>query len=201
MKQLLVVGEDELCGALGARLVADVMNGWQLSQPPIDCRGASKLIASLQRYCTQAMYVQPVICIADSDRVCPVALLARWLPRGLPERMVLRLAVTEAESWLLADHDGFSTFFRVSASALPRQPDDRIDPKAVILTLARRSRVRGVNTEVVSQTDPNRRGVGYNQHLRTFVEKAWSARRAAARSPSLARAIGRLESWRPSLAC
>lgn len=199
MKRLLVVGEDGLCGALGARLVGEVMSGWQLSQPPIDCKGASKLIASLPRYCAQASHVQPVICIADSDRACPVAWLAQRLPRGLPERMVLRLAVTEAESWLLADHDGFSKAFKVPAKVLPRQPDDVVDPKSVVLTLARRSRVREIHTEVASRIDPNRRGVGYNQHLRTFVEKAWSARRAATRSPSLARAVRRLESWRPAV--
>lgn len=96
MKQLLVVGEDGLCGALGARLVGDVMSGWRLSQPPIDCQGASKLVASLPRYCAQARNVQPVLCIADSDRACPVSLIAEWLPRGLPSRMMLRLAVTES---------------------------------------------------------------------------------------------------------
>lgn len=197
MKGLLVVGEDGLCGALGARLVGDVMRGWQLSQPPIDCQGSSKLVAAIPRYCVQAMHVQPVICIADSDRACPVDLLGYWFPRGVPAGMQMRLAVTEAESWLLADHEGFSNAFKVSASALPRQPDEESDPKAVVLTLARRSRVREIRAEVVSQIDPNRRGVGYNQHLQAFVNRTWSARRAATRSPSLARAIARLESWRP----
>lgn len=199
MKQLLVVGEDALCGALGAKLVQECMRGWTLTQPPIDCKGVSKLVIALPRYCEQAAHVRPVVCVADSDDDCPVALLAKWTPHGVPERMLLRLAVTEAESWLLADHEGFAAAFGIPATALPRQPDEEPDPKSVVLKMAKRSRVRVIREEVVSQNDRNRRGSGYNQHLREFVERSWSARRAAARSPSLHRAVARLETWRANL--
>lgn len=165
--------------------------------PPIDTKGVTRLISALPRYCAQAMHVRPVVCIADSDGRCVVDLLRTWLPRGMPENFVLRLAVAEAESWVLADHEGFSSAFSVPANALPRQPDDEPDPKAIVLTLAHRSRVRGIREEVVSQIDRNRQGSGYNQHLRAFVAQSWDVGRAAQRSPSLARAVQRLQAWRP----
>lgn len=200
MNHLLVVGEDGLCGALGVKLVKECMSGWQVRHPAIDCKGVTNLVNSLARYCEQAARVQPIVCVADSDGKCPIELIDTWLPKRKPKRLILRLAVTEAESWLLADHEGFSAAFEVTASALPRHPDEVGDPKATLLKVARRSRIRGVREEVVSQFDHNRRGTGYNQHLRAFVEKRWSARRAAERSPSLARAIRRLGSWSSSLA-
>ncbi len=174
------------------------MSGWDCSTPAIDTKGVTRLIADLPRYCKQAAYVLPIVCIADSDGGCVVDLLDTWLPGRVPKNFVMRLAVTEAESWVLADHVGFASAFAVPPNKLPRQPDDEPDPKAIVLTLASRSKVRGIKEEVVSQFDRNRQGSGYNQHLRAFVMQHWDAGRAAQRSPSLARAIRRLQSWRPS---
>ena len=49
MKQILVVGEDALCCALGLKLVAIAMPGWTVSSAPINTRGVTKLLAALPR--------------------------------------------------------------------------------------------------------------------------------------------------------
>ena len=43
MTQILVVGEDALCCALGERLVAACLPGWKLAQTSIDTKGVTKL--------------------------------------------------------------------------------------------------------------------------------------------------------------
>lgn len=193
MKRILIVGEDSLCCALGERLVANCLPGWQLAGPAIDTRGVTKLLPALPRYAQQAGRVQPVLCIADTDGQCVVDLLTRWLPTPAERRMLLRFAVTEAESWVLADREGAARALAIPLSRLPHRPDEETDPKRLLLTLAARSGKREIRDEMVSAVDRNKQGTGYNLHLGGFVRTTWDVRRAAAASPSLARAVKRLE--------
>ncbi len=193
MRRILIVGEDSLCCALGERLVASCLPSWKLAGPAIDTRGITKLLPALPRYAQQARHVQPVLCIADTDGQCAVDLRARWLPVPTEHRMLLlRLAVTEAESWLIADREGAAQALAIPLTRLPHRPDEEPDPKGLILTLAARSKKRALREEVVSTGNRNKPGSGYNLHLSTFVRSHWDARRAALVSPSLARAVKRI---------
>ena len=153
MSRVLVVGEDALCCALGERLVAATLPGWSLARESVNTRGITRLVPRLPDFILQARHVQPVICIADSDRGCPVELIRDWMMAGGDERFVLRLAVKEAESWLLSDPESFASFLKVPLAKLPRRPDEEPDPKRVVLNLAARSKSRDIRAEVVSPTD------------------------------------------------
>lgn len=189
MRQVLVVGEDVLCCALGERLAHAILPNWRLARDSINTRGITRLAPSLSRYLEQARHVQPVICIADTDGRCPVDLLAQWLGSRKDARFVFRLAVTEAESWLLADGETLAEFLAVPVDKIPVRPDELADPKREVLALARRSKRRPIRTEVVSSIDSNKPGNGYNLHLVEYIRMHWRAQQAAKRSPSLARAI------------
>ena len=193
MTRIRIVGEDALCCALGERLVAEILPHWGAAGAPIDTRGITKLVPALPRYLEQARHVQPVLCIADSDGACARSLLARWLPDAVPPSFVFRLAVAEAESWLLADRTGFADGLQVPLSKLPHTADDVSDAKQLLLHLVARSRKRLYRDEIVSRSDPAKRGVGYNVHLCAFVRTRWSAMRARLHAPSLARAVARLQ--------
>lgn len=192
MSRILVVGEDTLCCALGERLVAACLPDWQLAQPSIDTKGVTKLQPSLPRYLSLARSLHPVLCIADTDGQCAVELRAKWLPQA-HERFVLRLAITEAESWVLADRQGFAQALEAPLNKLPQCPDEESDPKRLILTLVKKSKIRQFRDEVVSSADPSKPGTGYNLHLGAFVRGQWDAKRAVEHSPSLARAVKHLE--------
>ena len=192
MSRILVVGEDALCCALGERLVAACLPDWQLAQPSIDTKGVTKLQPSLPRYLGLARNLHPVLCIADTAGECAVELCAKWLSQA-HERFVLRLAITEAESWVLADRQGFAQALAVPLNKLPQCPDEESDPKRLILTLVKKSKIRQFRDEVVSSADPSKPGTGYNLHLGAFVRGQWDAKRAVEHSPSLARAVKHLE--------
>jgi hypothetical protein len=192
---MFVVGEDGLSCMLGTRLVAGVL-GWPLAQPAVDTKGVTRLVAALPRY-AQLARLAPVLCIADTDGRCAVNLIRDWRPGHAPDALILRLAVAEAESWLLADAGEFADFLGVAESRLPARPDELIDPKGAILKLARTSKRRIIRQEVVSAASPAKQGAGYNVHLREFVAHRWQPRRAAKQSPSLARAVRRLSALRP----
>lgn len=193
MKHLLVVGEDALCVALGERLVAQVLPEWTVSRS-IDKRGITRLVPDLPRYAEHAQHVQPVLCIADCDGQCAVHLIAKWSPIHAGERFLLRLAVSEAECWLLADAQAFSEGLAVPVNKVPRDPEALPDAKSTVLQLARRSQKRRIREELVSSADPAKPGAGYNVHLCDLVRTRWQALRAAQQSPSLGRAVRHLSS-------
>lgn len=191
MSQLYVIGEDALCCALGESLARHVL-GWALAQPPVDTKGVTKLQQSLERYAGLAR-VHPVLCVADTDRGCPVDWLQRWKPKHASQKFLLRLAVTEAESWLLADSQALASFLGIPKSRISPRPDELNDPTREILRLARQSRKRLIRQEVVSASDASKAGMGYNWHLCTFVREYWEPMRAMACSPSLTRTIHSLK--------
>ncbi|WP_157982667.1 hypothetical protein [Simplicispira lacusdiani] len=191
--RILVVGEDALCCALGEKLVAAALPGWSMAGPSIDTKGVTKLIPALPRYVEQAQYVQPVLCIADTDGRC----VKEWLQMHAPVRshknLLLRLAVNEAESWLLADQEGFAAGLHVEKRKLPRLPDEVLDAKSAVLQALAKSKQRQIRDEAVSRTNQARQGPGYNLHLCNFVKSSWSVERAKQSSPSLDRAFRHLQ--------
>lgn len=192
MSRILVIGEDSLCCALGEQLVASILPDWTLAGPAIDTKGVTKLIAALPRYAEQARFVQPVICIADTDGQCVKQWLEKHSPARLHSHFLLRLAVNEAESWLIADQEGFAGALHVDKKKLPLRPDEVIDAKGLVLQVLAKSKLRPIRDEAVSRTDRTRQGPGYNLHLCNFVKSDWSAERARLASPSLARACAYL---------
>lgn len=193
MKTVLVVGEDALCCELGMRLVAHVLPHWVLASSPIPFGGITKLLARIDALVEQSEFVQPVVCIADTDGQCPVDLVNLWKPASAGNKFILRLAHAEAESWILADRSGFSQKFGIPASKIPHITDDLADPKRLLLTLSARSKFRWVRTEIVSEFDLSKRGSGYNVHLCDFVRDGWNLMAARNVSESLDRACQALQ--------
>ncbi|MBQ9578911.1 MAG: hypothetical protein IJR28_05200 [Ottowia sp.] len=187
MRRIFLVGEDALCCALGQRLAAYCLPQWELMPPPYDAGGVTKLQKRLTKYIDFSRQ-QPVLCIADTDGKCAVYLLRDWKIRPSAQ-FVLRLAATEAESWVLADRQGFSKAFGVPLNKLPHCPDEEADPKRLIMSLVARSKVRLLREEMLAARDPSRRGLGYTLHLADFVRGQWDIETAAQHSPSLARAV------------
>lgn len=194
MNRILVVGEDALCCALGERLVESCLPGWMLVAAPVDKAGITKLIPDLPRYAKYSQSGQAaVLCIADTDRACAKQLAEQWRPKHAPQEFLLRLAVTEAESWLLADRVSFANYFDVPLNRIPVIPDEVADPTRLVLELAAKSKKKTIRNEVVRDKSATKAGAGYNLHLGAFVRDAWGIHNAASISPSLARAVGRLQ--------
>lgn len=94
----------------------------------------------------------------------------------------------------MSDPETFASFLNITAAKLPKRPDDEPDPKQIVLNLAVKSKSREIRTEVVSSSDNSKQGSGYNLHLCRYVQTMWRANEAMKRSPSLNRAVQRVES-------
>jgi hypothetical protein len=73
---------------------------------------------------------------------CPSQLIAGLLNHQCHVNFLFRVAVSEVESWALADREGFAQFLGISSVLVPAQPDHVADPKQTLINLARRSRRR-----------------------------------------------------------
>ena len=131
----------------------------------------------------------PFIVLVDWDAVeCAPRLLAEWLPDPC-DRLILRIAVREIESWLMADRESLANFFVVSKAVIPPNPEAIPDPKQEIVKLARRAK-RDIREDIVPDEDSTSKiGKNYNGCLAEFVEKYWSIAKARKRAPSLDKAL------------
>ena len=154
--------------------------------------GFGYLRSRMTPWCRMAKHYAVVI-LTDLDRAaCPSTLLDEWFGVLVrPPNLLLRVAVRELESWLLADHQAMRALIG-NSGVLPVQPDRLVDSKQHLLGLARHAR-REVRLDLVKEIGVvARQGIGYNARLGDLVRHKWSPARAAQRSPSLARARLRL---------
>jgi hypothetical protein len=186
MRSLVLATEDELSEQVGLSLAKEAGLHVQLC---LRKGGNGYLRSRLPSFCQMAR-TQKILVITDLDQVqTPATLIADWFGKQRrPDNFLLRVAVREIESWLIADHSAIRQSLGKNVSKLPNSPDDLSDPKQTLLRLARlaprsvRDDLIGVRGSVASQ------GIGYNALLCKLVRETWRPSVAAERSPSLARA-------------
>ena len=142
----------------------------------------------------------PFLVLTDLDTYpCPTALIEDWISGHQHPNLLLRIAVREIESWVLADPANISHFLRVKPHTIPPNPDSLPDPKRALIETASRSRSRDIRDRIVPRrTSTAKHGPDYNGCLIEFVSESWNIRSATGASPSLARTVARLRSFTPS---
>lgn len=190
MNWLILATEDELSEQVAIYLAREA--GWEVGQ----ClrRGGNGYLRSRLSNFSEMASQRPLLVITDLDQMaCAPALLADWFGKRLrPQNLLLRVAVREIESWLLADHDAIRLLIGRKVGRIPVEPDCLPDPKSTLLALAQHAS-RQVRDELVAwQGQKIRQGLGYNATLTQWLREHWSPERAASRSPSLHRARIRL---------
>lgn len=190
--QLALVAEDDLSMAVLERVCADVRHDAVVARRLVE-RGVGNIKRSLDKY-RNASRVIPHVVLADLDRSpCPPALLADWQALRLPRSLMLRLAVRATESWLLGDAEAFSAYVGVPRHRLPDRPEEEADPKAALIGVVRRSRLRRLRDEIVPAPGSALKiGPHYNERLIPYVQQHWRPGLAASACPSLARLVLRL---------
>lgn len=159
-------------------------------------RGKGKLIADLPKYNSAARHY-PWLAIRDMDHdaACAPELRNSNLPSA-NELMCFRIAVREAEAWILADRNAFASAIGVSVAAVPNQPEALDDPKQTIVNLARRSRKRAIKIGLVPEQGAGISiGPEYAAWMIEFIQTKWDPMRAVAddSAPSLAKALRGVE--------
>jgi hypothetical protein len=125
----------------------------------------------------------------DRDAACAPPLCTDWNPAPAP-LLCFRVAVRAVEAWLLADVEALADFLGVARKRIPTDPETLDLPKQALVNLARASRRRAVQQDMVPREGSGRSvGPAYPSRLIEFVGSHWRPEAAAHRSDSLRRAI------------
>ena len=199
MVPVTIVSEDILSEVMLRRLLSDseIPYSVEMALPArgrADVGHGSSYIEKRISGFNQAAVRAPWVVLLDLDRrPCAVEYVNQLLPSGASRYMVLRIAVTEVESWLLADTDAITKFFAVARHRVPSEPDAIVDAKETLLNLARKGRCsRRIREAVLPHYPSAAHGPDYNGTMMRFVDEHWSRDRAATSSPSLSRAVAAL---------
>ena len=188
--------EDTLSGAVASRLVGQYVPGAEITNM-IGLSGIDSVKRRIPDLNQIAQYRGPVLALADLDRplACP-ANLVREMTGRLPvsPRLLIRLAVLEIESWILADRRAIARWLGVPERVVSRVPESLNDPKRELVQLASRSRNRSLREAIAPPgvRGTSRAGPGYNETVGGFVTQNWDPGVARRNAPSLDRAIVRL---------
>lgn len=161
-------------------------------------RGKGSLRKNVSRY-NQAARHSPWVVLADlnSDAECAPLLVDSWLSERHPN-LQLRIAVRAVEAWLLADGNALARFLGVPQARIPAQPENEANPKAALISVARRSRRKTTREDIVPPPmSTARQGPAYTSRLIDFAMRYWNPKRAAARAPGLRRTMDSLSRWKP----
>ena len=165
-------------------------------------QGKDHLRQNIGRFNHAAVH-KPFIVLADlDDEDCPPGLIGRWLPGGQHNNLVLRIAVKQVESWLLADAERFADFLGVRTDRVPQSSDATPNPKAFLVDLAQRSRKRDIRDDIIPISGATAQvGRNYVGQLMRFATTSWRIDSTACRrSPSLHKAMTAVQRFSPRLA-
>lgn len=200
MADFCIATEDRLSEALAEQMV--MATGHSVAAKiPRDRRrhaGFGYLKTRLPDFIHAARGGIPFLVVTDLDRSpCPPQLISDWLGETpVPPQFIFRVAVHEAESWVMADRERFATWLGVGGGSIPVAPDAVEMPKEKLLQLASNAKNRDVRDGLLPKRGaPSPVGLEYNDHLCAFVSAHWRIDIAAQSSPSLARAIRRLREF------
>lgn len=141
----------------------------------------------------------PWFVLTDLDRHhCPAALIADWLAVPKHPNLLLRVAVREVESWVMADRRAFAAFADCTADDIPSNTDQIPDAKKTLIALVAKHADHELRSAIVPGPGSTRtQGPDYNAPLVDFVQSRWRAARAARQSPSLRRTLTVLGEFQP----
>lgn len=141
----------------------------------------------------QAARITPYLVLVDlDDDDCPPSLVESWISFPKNTNFVFRIAVREAEAWLISDRANLSAFMGVSKDRITAKPETLSDPKAYLINLAKRSRKRNIREDLIPEGQATV-GRNYNACLADFVYQKWDANKACLASRSLSGLMAALE--------
>lgn len=152
--------------------------------------GKSRLLERLRGFNEAARRFPWLVLVdLDADFECAPDALPVWLPAPSPW-MCFRIAVREAEAWLLADRQSLAAYLGVSRAVVPRDPEALADAKQALINVASHSRRRAIRDDIVPRAGSGRQvGPGYAGRVIDFVQSRWQPDIAADAAPSLRRCL------------
>jgi hypothetical protein len=194
---MIVAVEDALSEAVVRKLIAITRPDLNISVV-LGKRGRG-YIQTKARDLNKTARSVPVFILADLDRPvpCPFDLINQWLPPFRAPGLLVRVAVMEVESWVMAHREAFASHLGVPLHRIPPDTDTIARPKEFVVGLARMSKRKTIREDLVpSAGSTSAVGPAFNTTVSRFVTEMWDPGAASTASPSLRRAVNRLRAFR-----
>jgi len=194
---LNLVFEDGLTESLALKILHTIPTAY--ATRTVYNRGGNGYIRRIVDGFNKAAKGIPFLVGTDLDTYeCPSALIDDWLTTPKHHNLLIRVAVHEAEAWVLADRNNFANFIGIGVASVPVNVEALPNPKEVLIQLARNSRKRQVREDICPRLNSTSKiGPNYNARLSSFVSENWNPAVARINSRSLNRTIDRLIAFRP----
>lgn len=205
--EVYIVCEDRVTELIIRRLLAlYIPNVNVLSRLP--ARGGQlKNKQKIESFNNLAVF-NPVIFLIDLDASDCAPQLKNELLRGVVknDKLIFNIAVDEAEAWLMADRDGFASYFGINVDDIPLSTMKRYNGPRMIeemefvekpsLFLTHQLALGSSKKQVIEQLGSNGdacKGKEYNYAIEPFISEKWNVEEAMKNSDSLRRMIRRLQ--------
>lgn len=202
--QLDIVGEDAVTQAIIERLVSEFREDFVIgTRHP--ARGG-QIIKAAPMY--NALGI-PIFLLTDLDNcACAPLLIEQWFGAApISQDLLFRVACDEAESWLMADREGFANWLGINVALIPES--EFVDKRKgifeikypfkpslyMMMNLASKSKRKNLREGLTPKSGANK-GPAYNSTLLPFISNDWDIQSASANSYSLSKAIERLQSFK-----
>ena len=155
--------------------------------------GKASLLQRLSGYNNAARFAPWIVLVdLDRDADCAPPFREQHLPQPALH-MIFRVAVREAEAWLMSDRESLARYLSVAVARIPQRPEDEPDPKRRIVDIARNSRKRAIREDMVPRPGSGREvGPAYTSHMIEFAQTHWRIDIATQHSDSLRRCMDRI---------
>ncbi len=189
--------EDQLAKALCVKLIRSILPDVTYNEPIVTggCGELRKKVEPFLKIAAKNGFA--TLILTDLDQVADAkALREIWLNNlNIPRRFFLHVSVCEAESWVLADSEGFSNWALIPKNKIPRAPDEERNIKEKLILIFRKySNAKFVADILPAANSKNTKvGIGYNARLVEFVDKYWNIDNAISNSTSLKRSVDDLK--------
>jgi hypothetical protein len=200
MADFYIATEDQLSETL-ASLIVHEAGHTVAAKIPKDRRkhaGFGYLKARLPDFIASCQGGINFLLLTDLDTCpCPPELLHNWFGNMTrPDSLLVRVAVREVETWVLADRMRIAEWLGVSRDIVPLSPEECLDPKAELLKLAEKAKSRDIREGLLPKKGAvSKVGIEYNTLLCEFVTTLWRIDEALPVAPSLAKALQRLREF------
>ena len=205
MKEIYIVGEDDVTKAVIRRLIQDYAPALSI-KGELPARGGQ--LKSLIKNFNILSADIPVVLLEDLDTedCAPLARKKLIGTDSQEEDFLINIAVDEAEAWLYADVSNLATYLKVPQAAIPQAkplkmggPHARLEVDTDQKTsrhLTKELILKSTDPELkqrIHSTDDQCKGKEYNPALLPFIEKYWNPEVARQSSYSLHTTIERIK--------
>ena len=209
--KLFIVGEDAVTYTIIKKILTHCSNNFEIISE-LPARGG-QVKSQIKQY-NKLSETYPVILLIDLDNnVCAPQLVKQML-ENKNDDFIFNIAVDEAEAWLMADREGFASYFKIKITDMPLAHQTRQGGKKVLteMKFAYKSSMYLTNelikkskkSEYIQQLTPKKgatKGPEYNSCILPFIENAWNIDNACKNSDSLNRMITRIKNFNSSFSC